>query len=107
MIWSDEFDGNTLNLSRWHVKEGWFHAHAEYVHKWSIVGSNDVNNQKEYYHERNLEVRDGNLIITAKRERMGNQTYTSGGVTTKVPRLVYFNPLPLIHGTSQPVRCTF
>lgn len=43
-----------------------------------------MNSEKENYQEGNLEVRDGNLVITARRERVDKQDYTSGRINTAV-----------------------
>ncbi|KAH7719438.1 hypothetical protein AAVH_13112 [Aphelenchoides avenae] len=64
LIWSEEFDGAQLDQGRWNVEKGYL----------------NVNNEKENYQEGNVEVRDGNLVITARRERMDKQDYTSGRI---------------------------
>ena len=80
LVWADEFDGNTLDLSKWDYdrsrnKDGWY------------------NGELQYYGARpeNVRVRNGQLIIEAKREKLysrsypdyGGQAYTSGKIMTK------------------------
>ncbi len=62
LIWSDEFNGDSLNTSFWNYE----------------VGGNNPNSELEFYTSRptNIKVDTGNLIITANKE-----TYSSGGVT--------------------------
>ncbi|KAH7724159.1 hypothetical protein AAVH_08237 [Aphelenchoides avenae] len=66
LVWSEEFDGAQLDQGRWNIEKGYL----------------DVNSEKENYQEGNLEVRDGNLVITARRERVDKQDYTSGRINT-------------------------
>lgn len=42
-----------------------------------------VNNEQQYYRPNNVDVSDGNLIITAKKESFGGQGYTSGRIWTQ------------------------
>lgn len=65
LVWHDEFD-NTKSLQNWNVLD-WGTPH---------------NNELQYYSPKNVSIRDGNLIITAKKEKMGEKSYTSGAVTT-------------------------
>lgn len=66
MIWSDEFDGEQLDEEYWNYE----------------LGNNGGwgNNELQNYTRENTEVKDGYLIITAKRE---NGSYTSSRLTTE------------------------
>ena len=70
LYWSDEFDGDSLNLDYWSYEHG---------------NNNGWGNQEaEYYTNKNDAVRDGNLVITAKRESVhnGQYNYTSTRIKT-------------------------
>jgi len=66
LIWSDEFNGSSVDGSKWNVD----------------VGNPGVNNEKEYYQASNVAVTGGNLVITAKNQSVGGQPYTSGKLET-------------------------
>ncbi len=71
LVWSDEFSGDALDLNVWNQELG--------------TGSGGWgNNELEYYTNslKNTFVSDGNLIIEARREELGNSKYTSGRMTT-------------------------
>ncbi len=70
MIWSDEFNGNSLDQSKWVYDEGG-------EPKWG-------NNEQQYYTKRtnNVKVEGGNLVITAVKEEYGGKHYTSGRIKT-------------------------
>ncbi len=65
LVWSDEFNGNSLDTLNWNTKEaepGW------------------VNNElQEYVKEGTVEVKDGNLMITARKE---GDKYISGRINS-------------------------
>jgi len=65
LVWSDEFEGTTLNTDNWNIVEG---------------GSGFGNQEKQFYTSRpqNLKVENGNLVITALLEN-----YTVGSMTWK------------------------
>lgn len=76
LVWSDEFDGSSVDPGRWTFETG--------------NGSNGWGNQElEYYRQENAEIRplpDGSgsaLVITAKRESFGGQAYTSARLKTQ------------------------
>jgi beta-glucanase (GH16 family) len=71
LVWSDEFDGSAINISSWNFETG---------------GSGWGNNEQEYYQAANATVSNGNLIITAKKETVNNNGYTSARMTTKGKR---------------------
>lgn len=68
LVWSEEFDGNSLNPDMWNVETG---------------GGGWGNNEKQTYtnSENNLRVRNGNLEIEARKE--GTNYYTSARINTK------------------------
>lgn len=80
MIWNDEFDGsgtnvdtNGVNLDKWGYQNG---TGAEYgLDGWG-------NNEQEYYSKDNLQVQNGLLTITAKKQNMNGKPYTSGRLWT-------------------------
>ncbi|MDO3627104.1 glycoside hydrolase family 16 protein [Mucilaginibacter sp. BT774] len=68
LVWSDEFDGTTVDTSKWAFETG---------------GGGWGNNEKEYYQAANATVANGNLMITAKKESVGGEPYTSARMTTQ------------------------
>ena len=72
LVWHDEFDGETLDLTKWDYQYG---NGGEYgISGWG-------NNEWQFYlsREENVRVEDGNLIITALKE---DNIYTSGRIRT-------------------------
>ena len=72
LVWSDEFNGSTLNTSNWTAETG--------------TGSSGWgNNELQYYTNRgeNLSVSGGNLVITARKESYGGMNYTSARIKTQ------------------------
>jgi len=73
LVWSDEFDGSSLNTANWTEEIG--------------DGCPDLcgwgNNELEYYRPENVTVADGNLILTAREEYYGGRYFTSGKVHTR------------------------
>lgn len=67
--WNDEFDGNALDRSIWAVETG---------------GHGFGNKELQYYTDRpeNVRVTNGNLVIEARRERYGDNDYTSARLKT-------------------------
>lgn len=69
LVWQDEFDGDELS-DDWTFEIG--------------TGSNGWgNNELQYYREENTSVRDGLLLITAKKESFSGQQYTSSRIVTQ------------------------
>jgi beta-glucanase (GH16 family) len=68
LMWADEFDGTTVNNQNWNFEIG---------------GAGWGNNEQEYYQAANATVLNGNLIITAKKEKINSNPYTSTRMTTK------------------------
>lgn len=73
LVWQDEFDGNSLNLTDWNFDIG--------------RGSNGWgNNELQYYRQENATVANGILTITAKQDFFGGANYTSSRITTQNKR---------------------
>ncbi|MEP6616052.1 MAG: glycoside hydrolase family 16 protein [Ginsengibacter sp.] len=71
LVWSDEFDGTSVNTANWNFETG---------------GGGWGNNEKEYYQASNATVANGNLVITAKKQRIRGSGYTSARMTTQGKR---------------------
>lgn len=75
LVWSDEFNGTSLNTADWTAEIG--------------TGSSGWgNNELQYYTNRaqNLQVTGGNLVITAQREAYNGSSYTSARIKTQGKR---------------------
>lgn len=73
LIWSDEFDGSSLNAEKWNIESG---DGSQYgIPGWG-------NNELEWYSADNISVNEGNLIITAQQEDSNGYGYTSGRLRT-------------------------
>jgi len=70
LVWSDEFDGTTLDLSKWSVETG---------------GNGWGNQEKQYYTDRpeNLRFENGSLIIEARKEVYLTNNYTSARINSR------------------------
>ncbi|MFC0518538.1 family 16 glycosylhydrolase [Mucilaginibacter angelicae] len=66
LLWSDEFNGTSVNTNNWNIDNG----------------NPGVNNEKEYYQSANATVSGGFLTITARKQTVGGQPYTSAKLTT-------------------------
>jgi beta-glucanase (GH16 family) len=73
-VWSDEFDGDALNLDNWTAMRGTGPEEGFPV-QWG-------NNELQFYRAENAVVRDGQLAIQIKREDFGGMSYTSSRLTT-------------------------
>ncbi len=73
LVWSDEFDGTTLNADNWSVE---------------VNGNGGGNQEKQYYTDRqeNLRIEDGCLIIEARKEDYNNREYTSARINSREKR---------------------
>lgn len=71
LVWSDEFDGSSLNTNNWNFETG--------TGNWGW-GNGEV----QYYTSRteNVRTENGNLVITAKKENYGGSDYTSARITS-------------------------
>ncbi len=70
LVWHDEFDGPTLDRTKW---------------VWETGGGGWGNNELEFYTARpeNARVEDGHLVIEARQEPFGNRQYTSARLKTQ------------------------
>lgn len=73
LVWSDEFEGDSLDTNVWCYDVGI-----------GPEGNGWGNEEIQYYTDRtdNVSVSDGELKITAKKEQYENRNYTSGRITT-------------------------
>jgi len=89
LVWSDEFNGTSVNTGNWNLDNG----------------NPGVNNEKEYYQAANATVAGGNLVITARQQSMGGQPYTSsklnsyGKFSITYGRIEARIKLPMVQGT--------
>lgn len=68
LVWSDEFNGNKLNTDIWNIE---------------INGDGGGNQELQFYKSDNVAVKDGNLVLTAKRENYSNRSFTSGRINSR------------------------
>lgn len=79
LVWSDEFEGTSLNMANWNYQTGiqdnyYGNLGPEY---WG-------NGELQYYtNGQNVKVQDGALQIIAKRENRGDRPFTSARITTR------------------------
>lgn len=73
LVWSDEFDGTSIDTANWNHEIG--------GHGWG-------NNELQYYTDRteNSYVSGGNLVIVAREESYGGNSYTSARMTTQAKK---------------------
>jgi len=89
LVWSDEFNGTSVNTGNWNLDNG----------------NPGVNNEKEYYQSANATVTGGNLVITARQQSVGGQPYTSaklnsaGKFSITYGRIEARIKLPMVQGT--------
>ena len=69
LVWSDEFDGNALDESKWEVQLGTGGSYGLVL--WG-------NNEQQFYRKENITVENGKLRIRSQRENFGGMEYTSG-----------------------------
>jgi len=73
LVWADDFDGSSLDGSKWNIQTG--DGTAEGIPGWG-------NNELQSYQADNISVAGGNLIITAREEAADGRNYTSGRINT-------------------------
>lgn len=78
LVWSDEFNGKSVDTSVWHFETG---------------ASGWGNHEQEYYQAANATVKNGNLIITAKKEKSGPHPYTSARMKTQGSKTFVYGKL--------------
>lgn len=73
LIWADEFNGTSLDQTKWSYQIG--DGCQEGICGWG-------NSELQYYKQENVTVNNGQLHITAKKERVQSKAYTSGRIRT-------------------------
>ena len=73
LVWADEFDGTSVDTSKWEFMLG--DGSAFGIPGWG-------NNELQFYTASNATVADGVLTITAQRETVGGRNYTSSRLRT-------------------------
>ena len=73
LVWNDEFNGTSLNLNDWSYENG---TGCPNLCGWG-------NNELEYYRPENSWVRDGALVIEARKENYQGSEYTSTKIITR------------------------
>ena len=73
LVWSDEFNGDSLDRSNWNIQTG--DGSAQGIPGWG-------NNELQSYRSDNIAVEGGHLIITAREENRDGRNYTSGRINT-------------------------
>ena len=76
LVWSDEFDAAQLNEADWTYQIGDGCDISQDLCGWG-------NNEAQSYQRGNVALEDGLLKITARRESVGNSSYTSGRIITQ------------------------
>jgi len=76
LVWEDEFDGTSLDLTKWTHQTGDGCSLGQNLCGWG-------NNELQWYQSANTVVEDGKLKIIAKRESVGEREYTSSRINTK------------------------
>ena len=73
LVWADEFSGTDLDSEKWNIETG---TGSQYgLNRWG-------NNELQYYQAENVSVKNGILIIEAKKQTVGSSRYTSARITT-------------------------
>ncbi len=80
LVWSDEFNGTTLDTGNWSYDTG---TGCPSLCGWG-------NNELQYYRSQNVTVSGGNLVITSRAESYGGASFTSGKVHTRGKRTVLY-----------------
>lgn len=80
LVWSDEFDGTSLDMTKWAYQTGRQDHYGSSVGPWAWG-----NNELQYYTEGdNVTVSDGTMKITAQREAMPDSaTFSSSRIVTR------------------------
>ncbi len=75
LVWSDEFDGDTLDLNTWFIQTG---DGTDF-----FLPAGWGNNELQYYQPDNITVANGVLTIEARQESVSGYNYTSARITTQ------------------------
>ncbi|SEW52034.1 glycoside hydrolase family 16 protein [Chitinophaga arvensicola] len=73
LVWNDEFSGTTLNRQKWNIETGTGNSG-----NWGTGQLDRATDRIE-----NLDVKDGNLAVTTRKEFLTDRNYTSGRINTK------------------------
>ena len=73
LVWSDEFNGSSLDGAKWNIQTG--DGTAEGIPGWG-------NNELQSYQAANISVGGGSLTITARQEAADGREYTSARINT-------------------------
>ena len=76
LIWSDEFDGTSLDPTKWEMQVGDGCDQTPSICGWG-------NNELQSYEQDNVAVAGGFLTIEARRQSLRGKEYTSGRIRTK------------------------
>lgn len=79
LAYHDEFDAEELDMNQWTAEIGF-----------------KRNNEDQWYTDKNFELRDGNLVITAKKERFKNPDYNRFGNNFQKRQYVDYTSASLI-----------
>ena len=84
LVWSDEFDGNEVDSSKWSYELG----NWKLDENGNYVTGGWGNNEQEFYTDKNASVKDGVLTIAARKESyvdevQGSYDYTSSRLSTQ------------------------
>ena len=84
LIWSDEFSGDSLDMSKWSYELGNWKLDAD----GNYITGGWGNNEQEFYTDSNASVSDGVLTIAARKEHysdpvQGEYEYTSARLSTQ------------------------
>lgn len=81
LVWSDEFNGKTLDRTKWDFQTG---TGSQYgLSGWG-------NEEAQYYTEDNISFEKGNLVIEARKEEKGGKPYTSSRIRTSTDNEALF-----------------
>lgn len=84
MSWNDEFNSNSLS-SDWVFETG---DGCPNICGWG-------NNELQFYRRENTEVKEGYLVITAKRENVGGKNFTSSRIKTQGKQVFKFGRIDI------------
>ncbi len=73
LVWNDEFNGKEIDTTKWDFQLG---TGSQY----GLVGWG--NNELQYYRKENAFVKDGNLVLEARKENFEGMAYTSARLRT-------------------------
>lgn len=78
LYWSDEFDGTSLDLTKWGYQTG-----TQDNYYGTLGPAYWGNDELQYYTQDAVKVENGALVITAQKRQMGDRQYTSARILTR------------------------